>query len=179
MFENLKRKVAQLKELQGVSSGMAAIDQVKLNIPDDAVYVTLVEMMVLPGSVQISKAEHKGMFVYDSIVGAEHAVPTMAYMLHNGQELMFIADQQRVFATPIAEILNLQSMSSLSISANRATRSGFICNLRDGRSILIRTPMPIATDATTTFNTVHGISDLTCGWKDELAPFGVEMLYSN
>jgi|GEM_PF-3325613 len=179
MFEKIKKAITEIGHLKGAYTSMVGIDQVKLNVPSDAIYATWVEMAIVPGPVQLTDVKREGVFMVDSIVGIEQATPSPAYMVHNGQELMFTANQQTIFSTPITGIRSLQSMSSLRVSASMTTRQGFICNLHDGQSILIRAIMPVATDATTTFRTAGGASDLTGGWKDELAPYGIEILYAN
>lgn len=157
---------------------MSGVDAVKASVPADAVYVTLVDMLVMQGPARLSGMQYTGGVAHDSVVGTEGLSTTSAYMLHNGSELMFIANGQKILSVPLGDVETLQSMQSLKRSAVFAgARGGFVCNLRDGRSIVISTPMPVATDQTTHFKTIGRMTDITGGWSKELRPYGVTTIY--
>jgi len=173
---NLLKKV--LKQIQATNV-MSSIEKVKANVPLDAQYVTVVDMVISQGPVNLSATRHSISGASDSMEGVDASSISNAYMLHDGNELQFISEnQQLLFSTPLSNIVTLQSISSMKISAEYGVmRGGFVCMLRDGRNIVVSTPMPVAKDSYTQFRTIGRSSDITGGWSSELEPFGVETIY--
>jgi hypothetical protein len=155
---------------------MASLDQVRANIPPNAVYVTVVDMLVLKERTQLSGVEYDSQLIRQPIVGTEGLSTMAMYMLHDGTDLIFInSGGQNIFSTPIDAIETLQVLQSLphgNSAVYAGARGGFVRNLREGRSILISTPAPVAIDETMHFKTIAGMTDTTGGWGKQLEPYG-------
>jgi hypothetical protein len=160
------------------SIAMAKLEQVKLSVPSDAAYVTLVQMAVSQSRITLSKLTYDHMMPHDSVVGKDISPVVDAYMFHDGSTLYFTAGGKQILSTPITNIETLQSLQSFKRSWYFGRlRGGFVCNLRDGRSIIISTPMPVEKDQSLFFRTIGRSTDLTGGWAKELEPFGIETVY--
>jgi hypothetical protein len=161
MFANLKKFFTQINDIPA----MAKLEQVKLNVPLDAVYVTLSAALVLPEQSPLLSGTHRTMPV-TSLADGEDKPMEVAYVLHNGKELKLIREQREIFSTPLTNIIKLQ----------RFMAGGFVLHLSDGRGVALSTPTPVQTDTSVGFKTIQGITDMTGGWLKELEPYGVQVV---
>ncbi len=174
MFSKLKA----ILKLLGTDSSIVGIEQVKANVPLAAEYVTLVDMVVSQTPVEVSETRNDINGSSDFLIGLDESSVVRAFMLHDRVALQFFANGKQIFSTPLSNIDTLQSIKSLKRGALYGRmRGGFICILRDGRSIVISTPVPVPKDQTSTYRTIGRSTDLTGGWAAELAPFGVKVTY--
>lgn len=175
MFELFKDL---LKNVQSTNA-LATVDSVKTNVPANAQYITLVKVGISQDAVDLSKMNAKLTGASGTLNGIDAASISNAYMIHDGTDVLFISENQKVLlSTPISNIAELRTISSMKPSTTLAfKRGGFICILRDGRNIVVSTPVPVAKDNTTQFRTIGKITDITGGWADELKPYGVTVTY--
>jgi hypothetical protein len=161
MFANLKKFFTQINDIPA----MAKLEQVKLNVPSDAVYVTLSAALVLPEQSPLLSGTHRTMPV-TALAGSKDEPMEIAYVLHNGKELKLIRGQREIFSTPLTNIIKLQ----------RFMAGGFVLHLSDGRGIALSTPTPVQTDMSMGFRTIQGMTDLTGGWLKELEPYDIQVI---
>ena len=159
MFANLKNFFTQLNDVPA----MAKIDQVKLNVPADSVYVTLAAALVVQQSSELMQLGFHTNLPVIAVADRESEPMEVCYVLHNNHDFKLIRQEREIFSTPLSSIVKL----------NRFDKGGFVLHLADGRGVALSTPIPVQTDATTHFNTIHGITDMTGGWLKELEPNGV------
>lgn len=110
---------------------MTSLDEVKSSVPSSAVYVTLVDMLVLDQPAQTSGIEYDGPLMKRTIINAGNDPLNSAYMVHDSRELLFLKGGNTIFSTPLQNIDSLQSLQSLD-GYKKFIRGGFVCNLRDG-----------------------------------------------
>lgn len=166
------------KNLQSTNA-LASIDSVKSNVPTNASYVTLVQVALGQGAIELSATNSQINGASDSLTGVDVGSLSDAYMLHDGTNMQFILENQKLLlSTPIRNVSELRSIASMKPSAVFGyKRGGFVCLLRDGRSIIISTPMPVAKDHTSHYRTIVGATDLTGGWAKELGQFNIKTIY--
>ena len=173
LFKSLKTAFTKASEV----NEMAKTLQVQASVPHDSAYVTLVEMAILEGPVHISATEYGFGGSGDFVEGVDESSIVTAYMTHNGSDLQFTHESQQILVTPLSNIASLTSLNFIKPANPIRLRNGFVCTLRDNRSILVSTPRPVQKSETDTFRTIGFSTDVFGGWAAELSPFGVTAQY--
>jgi hypothetical protein len=161
MFENLKKFFTQSSDV----SAMAQLDAVKSNVPADAVYVTVSPALAIKPPSQLLKLAHSNFMPVMADADRENTPMQVVYAVHNGHDLKLVRDGRTILSVPLTDIDVL----------HRFGAGGFVLNLKNGDGIAFSTPLPVKTDASTKFRTIHGMTDMTGGWLKELEPFGVRV----
>lgn len=161
MFANLKNLFKQVSDYPA----LAKLDQVRLNVPDNAEYVTLSATLVVDEQSLLMSVNNQILPV-SSIADRENKPMQIMYMIHDGANLKLIRDQQELLSVPLTNITAL----------HRFMAGGLVLHLSDGRGIALTTPGPVQTDDNTKFRTIHGVTDMTGGWIKELEPYNIHIV---